>query len=475
MISLRSIALPLLIAMLTLVRSTAALAQSGVTDGRGGPDFASPLLREASVVVSITTTRRSAQGELGFTPDSFAVPAQRPTASRDPWARPRRAEQERSLASGIVISSDGEILTNAHAVADVDRVVVRLADGRQFTGKVVGIDRTTDVALLKIEAHGLPAAMIGSSAHLAAGEWVVAIGSPFGLDNSATAGIVSAARRFLPGSAVPLIQTDVAINPGSSGGPLFNLRGEVVGINSMAFSLTGGYMGVSFSVPIDLAFRIADDLRSFGRVSRGQLGAKIQEVSPDLARSFGLPVARGALVLRVVRASPAERGGLRSGDIVMGIDGRTDASYAQLQQDVAAARPGQTLSLNVWRRGTQQRVVLTVGEAPPDLPARADETPGRPDERLGLSLSELSTPRRDKLGLDGGLPVLEAHGAASQAGVQVDDLIVAVGDRPVRDIAEFDAALAAAPVDRPVALLVLRAGTLAYLAVEPGTRGGTQP
>jgi serine protease Do len=323
----RRCGLPLLIvACLAWFPWAASQAQPPGTDVRAQPDFVSSLARETSIVVSIATTRRAAQGELGFAPDSFAVAARRPTATRDPWSWPRRPEHERDLASGIVIGSDGEILTNAHAVADVERAIVRLADGRQFSGKVVGIDKTTDVALLKIDAHGLPAASIGSSASLAAGEWVVAIGSPFGLDNSATAGIVSAARRFLPGSAVPLIQTDVAINPGSSGGPLFNLRGEVVGINSMVFSLTGGYMGVSFSVPIDLAIRIADDLRSFGRVTRGQLGAKIQEITPDLARSFGLAATRGALVLRVARDSPADRSGLLGGDVVLGIEGRGDAS-----------------------------------------------------------------------------------------------------------------------------------------------------
>jgi len=219
-------------------------------------------------------------------------------------------------------------------------------------------------------------------------------------------------------------------------------------------------------VPIDLAIRIADDLRSFGRVTRGQLGAKIQEVTPDLARSFGLPAARGALVLRVVRDSPAERSGLRSGDVVLGIDGRRDAGYVELQQDVAAARPGQTLALNIWRRGAVQRIVLTVGEAPADVPARTEAAPGKRDERLGLSIGEVSAARRDRLGVDGGVSVLEAHGAASLGGILDDDLIVAVGDRPVRDVAAFDAALAAAPADRPVALLVLRAGTLAYLAVE---------
>jgi Do/DeqQ family serine protease len=463
----RRFALPLfIVAHLAWLPWAAAQAQPAMTGGRGGPDFAAPLAREASVVVSITTTRRAAKGQFGFAPDSFGMPARRPTASSDLWSWPRSAEHERELASGIVIGSDGEILTNAHAVADVERAVVRLADGRQFTGKVVGIDKTTDVALLKIDAHGLPAAAIGSSAHLVAGEWVVAIGSPFGLDNSATAGIVSAARRFLPGSAVPLIQSDVAINPGSSGGPLFNLRGEVVGLNSMVFSLTGGYMGVSFSVPIDLAMRIADDLRSFGRVTRGQVGAKIQEVTPDLARSFALQAARGALVLRVVRESPAERGGLRSGDVVLGIDGQRDAGYEQLQQDVAAARPGQKLALNVWRRGAMQRIVLTVGEAPADVPARGQPAPNGREERLGLSLGELSAARRERLGVDGGVSVLEVHGTASLAGVLADDLIIGIGDRPVRDVATFDAALTAAPTDRPVALLILRAGTLAFLAVE---------
>ena len=463
----RRLALPLLIATwLACLPWGTAQAQPPLVVARPGPDFATPLVQEASVVVSIATTRRAAQGELGYSPDSFAVQARRSTASRDAGSWPRRVEHERELASGIVIGSDGEILTNAHVVADVERVIVRLADGRQFNGKVVGIDKTTDVALLKIDARGLPAATIGNSAGVVAGEWVVAIGSPFGLDSSATAGIVSAARRFLPGSAVPLIQSDVAINPGSSGGPLFNLRGEVVGINSMVFSLTGGYMGVSFSVPIDLAIRIADDLRSFGRVTRGQLGAKIQEVTPDLARSFGLSAALGALVLRVVRDSPAEHSGLRSGDVVLGIEGRADAGYVELQQDVAAARPGQTLALKIWRRGATQRIVLTVGEAPADVRARAETEPGRRDERLGLSVGEVSAARRDRLGVDGGVSVLEAHGAASLGGILDDDLIIAVGDRPVRDVTAFDAALAAAPADRPVALLVLRAGTLAYLAVE---------
>jgi len=459
--------LPILTALVTMTQWPLAAHGQEATDGRGVPDLIAPIQRQGPVVVSITTTRRAQYSALGLVPDSFKVPAQPTGAFGEPGARARRPEQERGLASGFIIGSDGEILTNAHAVADVDRAIVRLADGRQFVGRVLGLDRTTDVALLKIDAHGLRAAAIGNSARLVRGEWVVAIGSPFGLDSSATAGIVSAAPRYLPSSAVPLIQSDVAINPGSSGGPLFNLHGEVVGINSMIFSRSGGYMGVSFSVPIDLAMTIADELRSSGRVSRGQLGAKIQQVTPELARSFGLPTASGALVLRVVPASAAERAGLRSGDIVMGVGACVDAGYVQLQQEVAAARPGQRLTLNVWRRGAMQRVVLTVGEAPPDWPAPPDKTSSGHDGRLGLSLGELPATRRDKLGLDG-LPVLESHGAALQGGVQPDDVIIAVGDRPVRNVAEFDAALAAVPRERPVALLVLRDGVLAFLAIEQG-------
>jgi serine protease Do len=462
-------ALPLLVALLGLPPvPSAAQEQAVALNGRAGLDIVSPYLRQASAVVRITTTSNAPSSDFGPLLDPFSPAAQQFNPRRDPGEPSQRPDQERGLASGLIVSSNGEILTNAHAVCDADRAIVHLADGRQFNAKVLGLDKSSDVALIKIDAHGLPTAAIGHSEQVAAGEWVLAIGSPFGLDNSVTAGVVSAPHRFLPGNTVPLIQTDVAINPGSSGGPLLNLRGEVIGLNSMIFSHTGGYMGVSFSVPIDLAMRIADELRSSGRVSRGQLGAKIQELTPDLARSFGLPAPTGALVLRVQRASPAERSGLRSGDIVMGTGLIRNASYAQLQQEVAAARPGQRLALNVWRRGAVQRVDVTVGEAPPDLPARPAKEARRNDERLGLSLGEMPAARRDGLGLDSGLPVLESQGSALLGGVRRDDVIIAVGDRPVRSVAEFDVALAAVPAERPVALLVLRGRTFAYLAVDRG-------
>ncbi|CAN5875070.1 DegQ family serine endoprotease [soil metagenome] len=446
------------------ISPTAAWAQDSPVQ-RARPDMSGAVSREESVVVSITTTRQVQATALGFEPDS-ALPAVNRAGAARPRSQAPRLEQEREIASGFIIGRDGEIITNAHVVAGAEDARIRLQDGRTFNGRVIGLDRLTDVALLKIEAHDLPVATIGDSATLASGEWVVAIGSPFGLDSSITAGVVSATSRILPGETVALIQTDVAINPGSSGGPLFNLHGDVVGINSMVFSLTGGYMGVSFAVPIDVAMKVVNELRSAGRVSRGQIGAKIQPLTPELARSFGLPAAGGALVTRVARGSPAERGGLRSGDILMGVGTHTDASFAQLQQEVGAARAGERLTLLIWRTNALQSLMLTVEEAPPDLPLRTAQAATHAEVRLGLNLGELSATRREDLGLDSGVPVLEAHGAAWRAGIQADDVIVAVGDRPVRSVAEFDVALAAQPGQRPVALLVLRGPLMTYMAID---------
>ncbi|CAN5118057.1 DegQ family serine endoprotease [soil metagenome] len=450
--------------VLPALTPTATWAQDSSGE-RALPDMAGAVSREESVVVSITTTRQVQATPLGFDPDAALPSPNRPGAAR-PRSQAPRMEQDREIASGFVIGRDGEIITNAHVVAGAEDAKIRLQDGRVFRGRVVGLDKLTDVALVKIEAHDLPVASIGNSASLTSGEWVVAIGSPFGLDSSITAGVVSATSRILPGETVGLIQTDVAINPGSSGGPLFNLRGEVVGINSMVFSLTGGYMGVSFAVPIDVAMKIVNELRTAGRVSRGQIGAKIQPLTPELARSFGFPTTAGALVTRVARGSPAERGGLRGGDVLAGVGERTDASFEQLQQAVGAARPGQVLTLNVWRGNAIRRLPLTVEEAPADLPLRAAQASPAPDARFGLNLGELSAARREDLGVESGVPVLESHGAAWRAGIQSDDVIVAVGDRPVRSIAEFDLAISAAPAGRPIALLILRGASMSYMAIE---------
>ena len=431
-------------------------APAAARDAPGEPDFAAIVVREAAAVVSIRIShapRRAAGDDEGQ--------ARAPMPKAGAWT-----QVERDLASGFVVSADGYIMTAAHAVVDADDVVVQLPDGRQFAARVVGADAPTDVALLKIEASGLTAASIGNSEELTSGEWVLAMGAPFGLQNSVTAGIVSAPRRYLPGAGgVPLIQTDVAINAGSSGGPLLNRRGQVVGLNTMIFSSTGGYMGVSLAVPINLTMKLADELRSSGRIVRGQLGVKIQELTPDLARSFGAATTDGALVTRVVLGSAAERAGLRGGDIILGLGDRADTGFGELQQQVAAALPGARLALNVWRRGEVLQVTVIVARAPVEIapPAAAAALP--PEERLGLVLAEIGLARRHALRVDGGLAVREASGTAARAGIQANDVIAAVGDRPVTDLAAFDAAVAAVPPDRSVALLVVRAGAFGYVTV----------
>jgi len=426
-----------LAALLMLGLALAVPAPCAAADERALPDMVSLAAREGSAVVTIVT-----DGTTGTL-----------TA--------------RGLGSGLLIGERGEIVTNAHVVADSSEATVRLADGRQFIARIVGRDRSSDIALLAISADHLPSARIGDSTQLRAGQWVVAIGSPFGLAGTVTAGVISAPRRMLPGQALALIQSDVAIHPGSSGGPLFNLQGQAIGINTLAFMADGSHdSGLSFAVPIDIAMDVVRQLRSDGRVARGQLGARVQELTPPLARSFGLLSDAGALVTATVGGSPAERAGLRSGDVIVGLDDQEDAGFPQLQQQIAAARAGQRLRLNVLRRGAMLRVDIVATEAAPDLPTRSPGRPAGNDERLGLNLGEMPAARRDGLGLRSGIPVLEAHGAGSRAGVQADDIIVAVGDRPVRSGAEFDAALGEMPADRPIPLLVQRGKTLGFVAVD---------
>jgi len=446
--------------------ASAASPQEAPWPPQARPDFAPQVSREEAIVVSISTRRtvRGARDERsGFVLNDPRVAA--PSAS----AAARAPQLERELASGFIIGADGFILTNAHVVVGIDEAVVRLADGRQFEARVIGLDQPSDVALLKIAATGLPVATIGRSDQLQVGEWVAAIGAPFGLEGSVTAGIVSARQRYLPGAAsgVPLIQTDVAINPGSSGGPLFNLRGEVVGMNAMVVSSSGGYMGVSVAVPIDIAMRVADALRSVGHVVRGQLGVSVQELTPDLARSFGLRQSSGALVTRVARGGPAERAGLRSGDVLLGIDPRTDTGYTELQQQVAAAPPGSRLLLNVWSGGQVRAVSVGVVETPGDALNGAPDAPPVRDERLGLVLGDPGAALRRALNVESGLVVRDVRGAAFRAGIQIDDVVVAIGDRPVGDLVTFDTVLAAVPADQPVALLVARRGGFGFIAVMP--------
>ncbi len=434
---------------LALATSLPALAgeQTAAVGGTDLPNLISVVPNEESVVVTIEATHRAGANAL---------------ERRQGLSQPGLI-YGRDLGSGFIIGRDGEIVTNAHVVAGAQTILVRLEDGRQFAANPVGLDTRSDIALIRIDAHDLPVALTGDSDRLKPGEWVVAIGSPFGLDRSVTAGVVSVVSRTLPSEVVPLIQSDVAINPGSSGSPLFNMQGEVVGINSMIFSTSGGYMGVSFAVPIKVALRIVDELRMSGHVSRGHIGATVQELTPELAESFGLKPPQGALVVRVTRGGPADQAGFHQGDIILSLGDEGHASYAELRQALASARPAQRLKVNVWRKRKLLSLDLTVAEDRGDQPSQSPLPPAASEVRLGLNLGDHVVTRRP--GLESGLPVLEVHGAALEAGVQSDDVIVAVGDRRVQSLAEFDNALAEAPSDQPVALLVLRDGVVGYLAV----------
>ncbi len=440
-------------------RPTAGVAAAAL------PDFVSLVRREGATVVNISSTRRVRGIEIE--PGIWLAP-------EDPLYEFFRRflgqgapeYQARSLGSGFIISEDGYILTNAHVVAEMDEATVKLVDKREFKAKVVGVDRRTDVALVKIDATGLRKVTIGDSSRLEVGEWVAAIGSPFGFENSVTAGIVSAKGRLVPDeSYVPFIQTDVAVNPGNSGGPLFNLRGEVVGVNSMIYSGSGGYMGVSFAVPIDVAMEVAGELRTRGRVIRGRLGVQVQEVTPDLARAFGLKSAAGALVVMVEKASPAEKAGFLPGDIVLRVGGKTVESSSDLPQIIAATPPGTTVEFEIWRRRAPRELTAIIGELPPER-ARAAAEPevGRAD-RLGLVLGELTPDQRRDLETDSGLLVRGVRGPALKAGIQRGDVILAIDEVEVNRVADFNKVLAKVPPGGTVALLVLRDGSLVYVPV----------
>jgi len=426
------------------------------------PDFVSLVKREGGTVVNVSATRTVRDPGL-----ESVIPGLSPD---DPlyefFRRFPREYQAQSLGSGFIISEDGYILTNAHLVADVDEATVKLLDRREFEAKVVGVDRRTDVALLKIDATGLRKVTIGDPLKLEVGDWVAAIGSPFGFENSVTAGIVSAKGRFVPDEAgVPFIQTDVAVNPGNSGGPLFNLHGEVVGINSMIYSASGGYMGLSFAVPINVAVQVANELRTRGKVIRGRLGVRTQEVTPDLARSFGLKSATGALVVVVEKASPAENAGIVAGDIILMIDGKAVERPTDLLQIVSATPPGTTIKLHVWRRSAPKELAATVAE----LGSKQRRIPAEPElkraNRLGLEVSELTVRQRDALKIESGLLVRGARGPALKAGIQPGDVIMAINDTRIGRLEDFDKVLADVAPGATVALLVARGSTLVYVPI----------
>ena len=379
--------------------------------------------------------------------------------------------QQRGVGSGFILSSDGFVMTNAHVVDGADEVLVTLTDKREFKARIVGHDKRTDVAVVKIEATGLPAVRIGDVTRLKVGEWVMAIGSPFGLANSVTAGIVSAKARET-GDYLPFIQTDVAINPGNSGGPLINLRGEVVGINSQIYSRSGGYMGIAFAIPIDEAMRVADQLRSTGRVVRGRIGVTIAPVTKEVAESIGLGRAVGAMVRGAEAGGPAEKAGIEAGDIITKVDGKAIESSADLPRIVGSLKPGSRTTVQVFRRGNYRDVTVTVAEFEADQAPRVGQGDGGANpaakSALGLSVSELTEAQRRELKIRGGVRVDAVDGPAARAGLREGDVILTLDNTEITDLKQFLAVAGKAEKSRAVSVMVRRGEWVNYLVIRPG-------
>lgn len=433
------------------------------------PDFTELVEKQGAAVVNVSTTQMMRNQGLPQLPNISEDDPMYEFFRRflPPGTTPREQEA-RSLGSGFIISADGYILTNAHVVDAADEVTVNLSDKREFKAKVIGSDRRTDVALIKINATGLPRVLIGDPSQLRVGEWVAAIGAPFGFENSVTAGIVSAKGRSLPrDNFVPFIQTDVAINPGNSGGPLFNLRGEVVGINSQIYSRTGGFMGLSFAIPIDVALNVSDQLRATGKVSRGWLGVAIQEVTRQLADSFALPQPSGALIASIEPGSPADKAGLEVSDVVLRFNDKVIASANDLPRIVAATKPGTRVNVQVWRKGQQRDIAVILTELPAEKTAQQRPQRGAPQNRaynrLGLAVSELSVTQRQQLKLDGGLFVEETQGAAARAGVRRGDIVLAVNNTDVKTVEQFNQLINQVGPGKNIALLVKRGEAALYI------------
>lgn len=438
------------------------------------PDFTELVEKQGAAVVNVSTT------QINRLPQMFQGAPNLP--ENDPFYEffrrfapqiPREQESQ-SLGSGFIISADGYILTNAHVVDRADKITVRLTDKREFKAKVIGADKRTDVALLKIEATGLPKVALGEPDRLKVGEWVLAIGSPFGFDSSVTAGIVSAKGRSLAQeNFVPFIQTDVAINPGNSGGPLFNLKGEVVGINSQIYSRSGGYMGLSFSIPIDVAMDVVNQLRSTGKVTRGRIGVSIQEVTRELADSFGLPKVAGALISAVEKGGPADKAGIRASDVILKFDGKTVISSADLPRIVAATKPGLKVGVQLWRKGNTMDVTLVVAEIQNEGATVAQhggrgskEGISESESRLGLVVSELNDQQQAELQVEGGLVVEDMKGPAARSQLQRGDVILAIGNVEIRSFDQFNEVLKKVPRGRNIALLVRRSEGTVYVPIK---------
>jgi serine protease Do len=443
------------------------------------PDFTELAERVGPSVVNIRTTERKAtsvaNGEVDPNVEEFFRRFGIPLPGRPDPRRggPRNDDepQQRGVGSGFILSADGFIMTNAHVVEGAEEVIVTLTDKRELKARIVGADKRTDVAVVKIEATGLPFVKIGDVSRLKVGEWVMAIGSPFGLDNTVTAGIVSAKQRDT-GDFLNFIQTDVAINPGNSGGPLLNLRGEVIGINSQIYSRSGGFMGISFAIPIDDAMRVADQLRSGGRVIRGRIGVQIAPVTKEVAEAIGLGKPAGALVQSVEKDGPADKAGVEAGDIITRVDGKVVEKSGDLPRVIGATKPGSKATLQVFRRGATKDLTVTVAEFEAEKPVRkAAAEPNVPPpvkNALGLSVSDLSDAQKKELRVRGGVKVDSVDGVAAKAGLREGDIILSVDNAEVTDSKQFAATVARVEKARAISVLVRRGDAVNYVVIRPG-------
>jgi serine protease Do len=444
----------------------------------GLPDFTDLIDKVGPAVVNIRTTEKVRQGQGGaggqdeemqeFLRRFFGAPAPRPAPRGRRGPQAQEEEVQRGVGSGFIISNDGYVLTNAHVVDGADDVIVTLTDRREFKAKVLGSDKRSDVALLKVEAANLPYLTVGDSDKIRVGEWVIAIGSPFNLDNTVTAGIISAKSRDT-GEFLPLIQSDVAVNPGNSGGPLINMRGQVIGINSQIATLSGGYNGISFAVPIDEVMRVSDQLRKSGKVTRGRIGVEIGEVGKEVAESLGLGRARGVEVARVEAGGPAEKGGIKVGDIILKFNGAAVERSGDLPRLVAATPVGSKAQVTVWRKGQQQDITVNIVELDDDKAKRAPAKKPKAEQAnaMGLHVSDLTEAQRKELKLEAGVMVDASEGAAARAGVRPGDLILQLNNIEVKDAKAFNAMVAKLDPKKSAALLVRRDESTQYVLVKP--------
>ena len=468
------------VAATALVPVTSAVAQI-----RTLPDFTDLVEQVGPSVVNIRTSEKAKTATAGnggaideqmlefFRRFGIPVPPNMPRGPRSDRApSPQEEAQPRGVGSGFILTPDGFVMTNAHVVEGADEVIVTLTDNREYKAKIIGADKRSDVAVVKIEATGLPAVKIGDVSRLKVGEWVMAIGSPFGLENTVTAGIVSAKQRDT-GDYLPFIQTDVAINPGNSGGPLINMRGEVVGINSQIYSRSGGFQGISFAIPIDEAARVSDQLRSTGRVTRGRIGVQIDQVSKEVAESIGLAKAQGALVRGVEAGAPADKAGIEAGDIITKFDGKQIEKSTDLPRLVGNVKPGTKSVVTVFRRGTTRDFSVVVAEVEAEKPVRRVLGPepkppvAGPAQVLGLAVSDISDAQKKELKIKGGVKVDTAEGAAARAGLREGDVIIAIANTEITNLKEFESVLAKLDKNKAINVLLRRGELAQYVLIRP--------